>query len=66
MPLPLHVNLSFVSDPCLDLKLLGSDLAWMLSDTKLVSKDLRLARRRAESEQESKIEQEEILKERRD
>jgi hypothetical protein len=35
---------------------LGSDLAWALSDTKLDSEDLRLARRRAASEQESKIE----------
>jgi hypothetical protein len=32
---------------------LGSDPVWALSDTKLSSKDLRLARRRAVSEQES-------------
>jgi hypothetical protein len=41
---------------------LGSDPAWALSDTKLSSEDLQLARQRAASEQESKTEQEEIFK----
>jgi hypothetical protein len=40
---------------------LGSDPTWALSDAKLVNKVLWLARRRAVSKQESKIEQEEIL-----
>jgi hypothetical protein len=53
-PLPDHF--------CNCLALLGPDPAWALSDTKLGSEDLRLARRRAVSKQESKIEQEENFK----
>jgi hypothetical protein len=45
---------------------LGSDPGWALSDTKLDGEDLPLVRQRAASEQESKIEYEVILKERRD
>jgi hypothetical protein len=48
-------------------ELLGSDPAWVLSDTKLSSEDLWLARQRAASEQESETGTgRDLLKERRD